>query len=907
MSVPRRIPLPFRIGLLLAFLVAGTTHPLAAQEDDEDAAAEEAAAQEDDEDAEPEAEEAEQEDLEAVNAPPPAVPPESVPPGTDSVTAIPGETYGANGIHRFLFGDLNRELWTIPITVEVLDLATEAGGLEPSELSGGSQTLGLHFDGSDGLPYQFRSIVKDATRAIPPWLRVSPVSDAAQDQMAAQFPLSAMVIAELLEASDVLVAKPRPVVMPDDPRLGEYRELFAGRMGWIEERPDEREGDRPGFRGSSKVTGTEEMYERLDEDPRHYVNVEAFLEARLIDMLVGDWDRHQDQWRWASFEESDGRVRWDPIPRDRDWAFSRIDGLFPAWAGLYNPQYHGFGREYPPVFNLHWNAQFLDRRLLSEVPAETYERLAEEVRRTLSDEVLRAAISVLPPGYREAVGDGLLANLQHRRDELPRLSRDYYELLARWVDIHAANFDDVATVSAGEDGTVEVEIQVPERNDLVYYHRVFSPAETDEIRLYVHGGDDRIRIVGEPSPIKLRLMGGEGDDHYVDETTGHNVLVYDDDGENEYDLGPDGWLDETHWDTPDEVPDIDFVWETRDWGSNWVPAPYASYDPDIGPYVGASLTRYGFGFRRNPWRSNLTVTAAVGPALGRTLGQVSWTRTLTAGGLRAGFDVEWRTAANERFFGFGNEVEDFGSEFHRSERSDLELGLRLESAQDQALSAFAGPVLRIAGAVEPEPGTIFETARPYGAGDFQQLGAQGGIAIEKIDQPEFPRTGGAVVLTGRVFPAMLDVTEVFGSLRAVGRGFWAASEGAPFEPALHVRVGAEKVWGDAPFHELAALGGAETLPGYRSRRFLGNEAVSGGALVRLKLVHLRWLASTDVGVHGIASTGRVWLEGEESDAWHAGYGGGLWFRPGSIDTALSLSLVKGEDRNRFYLKLGFPL
>lgn len=893
MSVPRCMPLPLRVAMLVTLIIVGAADPLIAQEDEDAPAAEKAA-------------EAEEEDLEAINPPSPAVPPEDVPPGTDSVTAIPGETYGANGLHRLLFGDLNRELWTIPITVEVLDLVAEGGGLTPSGLSGGQQTVGLRFDGANGLPYQFRSIVKDAARAIPGPLQISPLTDVAQDQMAGQFPLAAMVAAELLEAAGVPVAKPRPVVMPDDPRLGKYREIFAGRMGWIEERPDEREGDRPGFLGSSKVTGTEAMYERLDEDPRHYVNVESFLEARLVDMLVGDWDRHHDQWRWASFEEADGRVRWDPIPRDRDWAFSRIDGVLPGWARIYYPQYQGFGHTYPSVFNLHWNAQFLDRRLLGEPSLDAYERLAGELRRTLSDDVLRAAIGVLPPGYREAVGGELLAALQHRRDELPRLARDYYELLARWVDIHAANFDDVATITVHEDGAVEVEVRVPERNALLYFQRLFHPEETDEIRLYTHGGDDHIRIVGGPSPIKLRLMGGKGDDRYVDESTGKNVLVYDDDGDNEYDLGPEGWLDETHWDTPDELQDIDLVWETRDWGSNWVPTPYVSYDPDIGPYVGASLTRYGFGFRRNPWRSNLTLTAAVGPALGRTLGKVSWTRTLTSGGLRGVFDVDWRTRANERFFGFGNEVEDFGSDFHRSERSDLEIGLRLESAQDQALSAFAGPVLRIAGAVDPEPGTIFETTLPYGADDFQQLGAQAGIALEKVDRPGFPGTGGGVVVTGRVFPPMLDVTEEFGSIRAVGRGYLAADEGVPFEPALHVRVGAEKVWGDAPFHELAALGGAESLPGYRSRRFLGNESLSGGALVRLKLVHLGWLASTSVGVHGIASTGRVWLDGESSDSWHAGYGGGAWFRPRSVDTALSLSLVTGEDRTRFYLQLGFP-
>lgn len=877
----------WRLGASLALLLTTLVLPAAAQEAESGSPPEE-----------------EEPGPESVNAPPPAVPPESVPPGTDSVTASPGATYAGGALHRFLFGDLNRNLWEIPITVEVLDLGSEGGGLTPSELSGGQQTVGLHFDGADGLPYQFRSIVKDATRALPGPLRISPLTDVVQDQMAGQFPLGAMVVAELLETAGVLVAKPRPVVMPDDPRLGEYRELFAGRMGWIEERPDEREGDRPGFRGSSKVTGTEEMYERLDEDPRNYVHQERLLTARLIDMLVGDWDRHHDQWRWASFED-DGRIRWEPVPRDRDWAFSRLDGLFPGWASWYYPQYHGFDRE-PDVFRLHWNAQFLDRRLLTELPRERYEATADRLVRLFSDEALRSAIGALPASYRDAVGEELFLALQARRDALPRLAREFYALLARWVDVHTSNADDVSTLTIRDDGAVDLEVRVPDAGDLLYYHRVFVADETDEIRLYSHGGADAFRVIGGTSPIKLRLAGGQGDDRYVDETSGENVLVYDDDDDNEYELGADAFLDETEFDTLDELPDIDLIWETRDWGSNWVPMPYASYDPDVGPYLGASVTRYGFGFRRDPWRSKLTLAAAVGPALGRTLGLVSWTRTLTTGGLRGGLEVEWRTVAAEQFFGFGNETADLGSDFHTSERSSLDLGLRLESAQDQPLTVFAGPVVGIAGAVDAEEGSIFEEARPYGAGTFHQAGLRGGVALSKMDEANLPGTGGEIELTGRFFPVLLDVEEPFGSARIVARGVLAAPEDAPLAPAIHVRTGGLKVWGNAPFHELAALGGERSLPGYSARRFLGQEALSGAILLRLKLARLDWPANLDLGVLGLSTTGRVWLEGEDSDTWHTGHGGGIWIRPASMRTAFSLSVIDGEDRTRLYLRMGFP-
>ena len=50
----------------------------------------------------------------------------------------------------------------------------------------------------------------------------------------------------------------------------------------------------------------------------------AFLKARLFDMMIGDWDRHRRQWRWAKFER---RAGWQPIPEDRDTAFSRYEGV----------------------------------------------------------------------------------------------------------------------------------------------------------------------------------------------------------------------------------------------------------------------------------------------------------------------------------------------------------------------------------------------------------------------------------------------------------------------------------------------------------------------------------------------------------------------------------------------------
>jgi hypothetical protein len=213
------------------------------------------------------------------------------------------------------------------------------------------QTVGMRLTGRNGVTYQFRNVVKIATRALDGEVQKATLGQVLNDQLAAQFPLGAMIVAELLQAVDVLVAVPRPVIMPNDARLGDYRPYFAGRVGWIEVRPDERGEGRPGFAGSSEVQGGSDIYEILRQDPTSFVDTQKYLRARLVDFLVGDWDRHSDNWRWARFEEN-GRSRWEPIPRDRDWAFTRSDGMASTVSPLFFSRYVGFSEEMPPMDRL---------------------------------------------------------------------------------------------------------------------------------------------------------------------------------------------------------------------------------------------------------------------------------------------------------------------------------------------------------------------------------------------------------------------------------------------------------------------------------------------------------------------------------------------------------------------------
>lgn len=839
-----------------------------------------------------------------LDAPPPAVTPEVLRLGRDTVFAAPGEVYPAGAVHRALLGDLNRDLWHLRFPVPVLDLDSVGGGLVVDELSGGKQTLGLRFRGRDGLIYQFRSILKTASRAIPSPLRSTAVDDALQDQMAAQFPLSAMVVAELLESVGVLVAKPRPVVMPDDPRLGEFQALFAGRMGWIEVRPDERETDDgveyAGFAGSAKITGSEELYEELIDDPESYVDAEQLLRARFVDMLVGDWDRHSDQWRWASYEEGQ-RTRWEPIPRDRDWALSRIDGLLPRLVGVYMPKYEGFDDEPPDVFRLHWSAQRVDRTHLSGLSRDDFTRIADQLVARLDDAALDRAVSVLPESYLDAVGPDLRRALRVRRDALPEVALEYYRLLAGWVDVHGTEETDSVRVVGDGDG-VRVTAWAPREGDFVRYDRRFDPDETKDIRIYLRDGDD-VLVARGPLSIPVRVVGATGDDRIVASGAGANLVVYEGEGDDEIAVGREAVTTDSPLLGQDSLRTAYFTWDSRDWGSSWLPRPEVWYDSDIGLFAGAGVTRYGFGFGRLPYHSKVSLSVLNGLDPAQWIVDVEANRAVGERGWRLEATMQSHTDEPVWLYGFGNDVQPhITSDEARSYRSSLRARIGARYRVTDRWTVAVGPEFTTSGAVKPG-GVVFDSLDVYGAGSFTRVGLRGDLDVDTRDNPRYPRSGRHAEVQARVVPSLLDVDDTFGRVSATWTEFVSAD--LPGEPTAHLRVTAEKSWGRTPFFELPYLGGAATLPGFTSRRFVGTGAASATALLRWKVLEPTVLTELQIGLHGVATGGRVWFDEPSSAGWHTAAGGGLWLRLPSVDRAVGLTFMRGDEGVRAYLDFGF--
>src|SRR6478672_8503667 len=177
----------------------------------------------------------------------------------EAKTVTAGPEYAATGTAKRWFGEGYRDVWTTPVQVPVLDLAKEGGGLEPVRKVGGLQTAGLALRGTDGKSYTFRSLHKEPERLLPPEWRNSWPAKLLRDATSATHPGAGVMLPVLARAAGIPWTQPRLVVMPDDPRLGQFRSAFANQIGTFEEYPTAA-ADRSGFEGATAIIPTSELW-----------------------------------------------------------------------------------------------------------------------------------------------------------------------------------------------------------------------------------------------------------------------------------------------------------------------------------------------------------------------------------------------------------------------------------------------------------------------------------------------------------------------------------------------------------------------------------------------------------------------------------------------------------------------
>ena len=438
-----------------------------------------------------------------------------------SVQVAAGPQYARGRVWRAFFGQHYRNWWELPVTVPVLRLALAVpGGLRPVQSGGSYQSHTLRLQGTDGRQYVLRSVDKDMSAALHPGWKKNLLRGLLKDQTSATQPFGAYPAARLAEAAGVLHANPRLIFLGPDPALGKFRAEYANALYLFEERPDGNQTLVPSFGRSPNVVNSAHMLARLRQHPANHVPARTYLRARLLDLLLGDWSRREDQWRWASFPQG-GHLAFRPVPRDRDQAFFLFDdGIVTRLVSWFAPKYQTFRRSIrlENVDGLTTTARALDRTLLTSLSADDFEQVSDSLRIQLNDAVIKQAFATGPPETRGTIAFRFGPMLRARRDQLPAVARRYFELLNKAAWLIGTDGAERFILSGTAEGHLRVQQLAlnPGRPDSLLTDRTFQPRVTTSLEIFGLAGNDVFELRGAlPQGIAVRVYEGEGHNQII--------------------------------------------------------------------------------------------------------------------------------------------------------------------------------------------------------------------------------------------------------------------------------------------------------------------------------------------------------------------------------------------------------
>jgi hypothetical protein len=827
----------------------------------------------------------------------------------DSITIAVAPEYDKVGkIHRFLFGENYRKLWAVPVKMKVFHLQNEKGGLTILQQGGGMQTRSLRLRDKEGHEWVLRSLQKYPERALPPNLRATVAKDILQDQISTSNPFAALTVPLLAGALDIPHSNPEIVYLPDDPALGKYSKDYANGVFLFEEREPLESED---------TDNTKKVQKELRDDNDVKVDQKKVLRARLLDMLLGDWDRHDDQWRWDKDKQKKETV-YTPIPRDRDQVYYKTSGVFP-WIISHQwlkSKFQPYSPSIRDVNGWNFNARYFDRFFLNQLGESDWQEEIKYVQEHLTDGLVSKAMRKMPEDIYNLSGKDIEADFIARRDNLQKLAMEYYEFLSIYVEIPASDKTEKFEIKQQTDGFLDVTIykikKDSARNDVIY-KRTFKPGVTKEVRMYGFDGEDTFHINGDGrSPIKVRMIGGgDKDGFYVDSNVNNkkNIYVYDrSDKEN---ILPAGSLAKIHTSTDTTVNEYDrksFVYD------RFQPVTLARYNNDYGVSLigGFILTKQGF--RKTPYASRHELL--IDYSLVRKSFNISYSGDFKK--LIGNNDLNVKVLSMgpnnvSNFFGIGNEsvYVDKGKKeirYYRNNYDHVIADVRLSHTYGSLeLSGGVAGQFYYSGEDDNERRFLLEYNQQNPQEHvFSRKGYAGLIAGAELDTRDnvtFPSSGVHWITTLMGQQQISGDHDKYGQLTSQFSFYYRTGKDSSL--VIAARVGGGTTIGSADYFQQLKLGGANTLRGFHTWRFTGKSMLYNNLELRAKVLDFNsYLFPGSIGAIAFNDIGRVWSPGEPSAKWHDGYGVGIYIIPAEL-LLIQASVGFSKESSMKYISIGY--
>ena len=808
-----------------------------------------------------------------------------------------------SGLHRTFFGENYRKEWAADTKLPLIRISQVAGGLKPLRLGGGHQTLSLRLVDPDGEEWVLRSIEKDASVLLPPELRKTFAKDLIDDAMSAQHPFSPLVVQDLAKAAGVPHAEPIIGIVQNESILGEFNKQFDGKVCLLEKREPFGNSDN-----------TQKMLAELDNDNDNKVDYKAFIRAMLLDLLIGDWDRHADQWRWVDIQKGKEKL-YVGVPRDRDQAFYLNQGIAPGYAAFpwVVPDLQGFRPEIRHVKYSLLKQSFLASTTSSHLPEEEWTKITNDFVKSITDEVIDEALKRLPESAYNIRHKELSSALKKRRDNIPEAMKKYYRFMNKIAEVKLSNKNEMVQIKDTGNNSLLVQVNKLKNNGgmgEILMRSVFKPDITKEFRLYTGKGDDSIVIDNSSSSVKIRLIGEEGNKNYQIINAAKKISVYNKTTGTNY----SGQTDRLSKHISDDTSNTNFIPANR--YNVWMPLAGFAINRDDGFVLGLGSQYTRQGFRKNPYASlnRIMVYYAFATSAFRINYNGEWNQVFGKTDIIANANI-FRPENKQNFFGQSNESTfqkdgDYRT-YYRSRFSYYEMtaALRWRKLNDRVTFSVGPSYQRYSFDSSDNTGRFIldEPVKSYDSSTLGETKAHAGVVmnftVNKKNSPIIPTEGYFFNVRLQGFGGLNNKSESFGQLIPEFSVYQKLNSKGTI--VLANRIGGGITVGKSAFYQSQYIGGHENLLGYRQFRFAGEDMIYNNFELRMKIANFTgYIIPGQFGLIGFFDIGRVWVDGEKSDVWHNGVGGGLYFAPAQI---FVINIVGGYSKEGWlpYVTMGF--
>ncbi|WP_338409792.1 metallophosphoesterase [uncultured Flavobacterium sp.] len=823
-------------------------------------------------------------------------------------------------LHKLLWGDRFRKHYSVPVQVKTVNLDTLFGGLSPVRKGGGTQSRTLRLEAKDGKQYVMRAMKKNASQYIQAAMfkdqyvegqfKNTASENLVKDLFTGSYPYAPFVVGTLSDAIDLHHLNSNLYYIPKQKALGDFNSEFGDELYLFEEHASDGHLELAGKHFSGKIISTHDVFKEIHDDESKKIDEKAFVKARLFDMLVGDWDRHQDQWRWLEFKEN-GQTIYRPLPRDRDQPFSRMsDGFLLGAAVRLIPAakiLRKYSDDLKDVKGFNFEPFPLDIAFTNQLEKKDWDEQVKYIQENITDEVIDAAFRIVPKEVNDATIIEIKETLKARRGNLQAISDRYFAVVNKFAVLTATNKDDYIKINCLTNGNVEVAFLRKKDKSIKdqFFHRIYNPKETKEIWIYGLDDDDTFEVTGKSNKIKIRLIGGQNNDDYKVEQ-GRNIVIYD------YKSKKNN-VDAAHKATLNLQDDYNvnvYDYKKIKNSTNQI-IPIIGANPDDGLKIGFTDLYTKYGFERNPFSSQHELKAAYY----FTTNGYELSYKVEIANVIGNFNLELHTALqspnfSQNFFGYGNETlneyDDDNLDYNRIKVRKVSFSPSLKwRSRSGSIAALKTTYESIEVNNTPYRFVENNTQLPnYIFDEVQFIGAEINYQFENYDNKANP-TNGMKTAFSFGYKANIDtknrnfaylIPEVSFNQKLIPSGLLV----------LATKLKSHIIFGNNfEFYQGASIGGADGLRGYRNERFLGNQSFYQNTDIRYSFNSLKTrIIPVQFGLYGSFDYGRVWLENERSNKWNNSYGGGFFIDGVELLTA-NFGVFGSSDGIRVAFGLGF--